>query len=164
MLDIKAGFTKKFDAFREVARTDYKELEGDIGGIERECITQLGYIKLAARYDIETEELVEKFLKDAAKRIINVQRIFRCVMSEYKSLLKWFGMVPERDKMSANRLAEILVQFAKDVKDTIQKVEIEERKAANQTAASSRKSSKHVTSRASTFPIGKPSGLENTRR
>jgi len=98
-----------------VSRNDYDQLQTNLQGMEDECINSLGYMKLSARYNNETSDLVSMFLTNAAERILSMKTVIRLVIGEYSKFLSWLGMQAHLQKdYPPKKTAAILVEFAKE--------------------------------------------------
>ena len=101
-----------------VSRNDYDQLQTNLQGMEEECINSLGYMKLSARYNNDTKELVSMFLTSAAERIMSMKTVIKLVMTEYSKFLFWLGIQAHLHKdYQPSKTAEILVEFAKEASD-----------------------------------------------
>ena len=101
-----------------VSRNDYDQLQTNLQGMEEECINSLGYMKLSARYNNDTKELVSMFLTSAAERIMSMKTVIKLVMTEYSKFLFWLGIPAHLHKdYQPSKTAEILVEFAKEASD-----------------------------------------------
>jgi len=116
-----------------VSKANFSELETNLGSMEEECKKSLGYIKLAAKFDLETKKLVSAFLSNAAERIMAMKRVHRLLMARYGGFLDWLGLVQHKD-YPPTRLANIVKDFAIEYKAARTKVlmdrEIEKKKLA----------------------------------
>jgi len=98
-----------------VSRNDYDTLQANLQGMEDECINSLGYMKLSARYNNETSDLVSMFLTNAAERILSMKTVIKLVISEYSKFLSWVGIQAHLHKdYPPKKTAAILVEFAKE--------------------------------------------------
>ena len=68
-----ADLSKEFSSLNRVARTDYELLGSNLAGMEEECKTSLGYLRLSHVLLPDTRELVSTFLTNAAERILSMQ-------------------------------------------------------------------------------------------
>ena len=68
-----ADLSKEFSSLNTVARTDYELLGSNLAGMEEECKTSLGYLRLSHVLLPDTRELVSTFLTNAAERILSMQ-------------------------------------------------------------------------------------------
>ena len=68
-----ADLSKEFSSLNTVARTDYELLASNLAGMEEECKTSLGYLRLSHVLLPDTRELVSTFLTNAAERILSMQ-------------------------------------------------------------------------------------------
>ena len=68
-----ADLSKEFSSLNTVARTDYELLSSNLMGMEEECKTSLGYLRLSHVLLPDTRELVSTFLTNAAERILSMQ-------------------------------------------------------------------------------------------
>merc|ERR1712061_594349 len=82
----------EFASLNTVARTDYELLGSNLAGMEEECKTSLGYLRLSHVLLPETRELVSTFLTNAAERILSMQRVSALVAEEYGRFLTWLGL------------------------------------------------------------------------
>ena len=73
--------SKEFSSLNTVARTDYELLSSNLAGMEEECKTSLGYLRLSHVLLPDTRELVSTFLTNAAERILSMQ-----VATKYSAL------------------------------------------------------------------------------
>ena len=87
-----ADLSKEFSSLSTVARTDYELLGSNLAGMEEECKTSLGYLRLSFVYQPETRSLVSSFLTDAAERILSMQKVSALVAEEYTTFLTWLGL------------------------------------------------------------------------
>ena len=87
-----ADLSKEFSSLATVARTDYELLGSNLAGMEEECKTSLGYLRLSFVYQPETRSLVSSFLTDAAERILSMQKVSALVAEEYTMFLTWLGL------------------------------------------------------------------------
>jgi len=87
-----ADLSKEFSSLNTVARTDYELLGANLAGMEEECKTSLGYLRLSHVLLPETRELVSTFLTNAAERILSMQRVSALVAEEYDRFLTWLGL------------------------------------------------------------------------
>ena len=87
-----ADLSKEFSSLATVARTDYELLGSNLAGMEEECKTSLGYLRLSFVYQPETRSLVSSFLTDAAERILSMQKVSALVAEEYTGFLTWLGL------------------------------------------------------------------------
>ena len=85
-------FSKDFAALQIVSRTDFDSLENNLRGMEEECKSSLGYIKLGRNYSSETKELVSTFLENATQRILSMKIILKRIKNLYEYFLSWFGL------------------------------------------------------------------------
>jgi len=108
---------EEFSCLDLVGQTDYEKMKQNLKTLEDSCKDSLAFVKLA-NYDSETAYMVSMFLQDAAKRILDMKKVTDSVLSEYKSLLDWFG-IPKHAQSDYPPivLAQILIDFAKDIKE-----------------------------------------------
>ena len=106
-----------------VSRNDYDQLQTNLQGMEEECINSLGYMKLSARYNNDTRELVSMFLTNAAERIMSMKTVIKLVITEYSKFLSWVGIPAHMHKdYPPSKTAAILVDFAKEASDMLKVV------------------------------------------
>ena len=80
-----ADLSKEFSSLNTVARTDYELLASNLAGMEEECKTSLGYLRLSHVLLPDTRELVSTFLTNAAERILSMQVQITSKLSQKKS-------------------------------------------------------------------------------
>jgi len=117
-----------------VSRVDFDDLETNLVSMEQQCKKSLGYIKLAAKFDKNTEKLVTIFLSNAAERIMSMKRVLQLVMVKYSGFLDWLGLLKhQHGDYPPTKLATIITDFAMEYKATTTKVnmdkEIERKKS-----------------------------------
>ena len=83
---------QEFVDFRIVSRTNFEEVLTNLGSMEKECKRSIGHLKLAARYDPDTHQLVHDFLIGATERILTMKRIFTLVLQKHAAFLDWLGI------------------------------------------------------------------------
>merc|ERR1712013_730815 len=133
-----ADLSKEFSSLSTVARTDYELLGSNLAGMEEECKTSLGYLRLSFVYQPETRSLVSSFLTDAAERILSMQKVSALVAEEYNRFLTWLGLPAHlhRDYPAA-RVAGLLVETAREVGKASEKLAREKAREAKKTKAMS---------------------------
>jgi len=133
-----ADLSKEFSSLNTVARTDYELLGSNLAGMEEECKTSLGYLRLSHVLLPDTRELVSTFLTNAAERILSMQRVSALVAEEYGRFLTWLGLPPHlhRDYPAA-RVAGLLVETAREVGKASEKVARDKAREAKKTKAMS---------------------------
>jgi len=115
---LAADLAKDFADLIPVSRNDYEQLQTNLQGMEDECKNSLGYMKLSARYNSRTSELVSMFLTNAAERIMSMRSVLKLVMAEYNRFLSWLGIQAHLHKdYPPKRTTSLLVDFAKEVTD-----------------------------------------------
>merc|ERR1712038_720227 len=104
-----ADLSKEFSSLNTVARTDYELLGANLAGMEEECKTSLGYLRLSHVLLPETRELVSRFLT-------------------------WLGLPSHlhRDYPAA-RIAGLLVETAREVGKASEKVARDKAREAKKT-------------------------------
>lgn len=133
-----ADLSKEFSSLATVARTDYELLGSNLAGMEEECKTSLGYLRLSFVYQPETRNLVSSFLTDAAERILSMQKVSALVAEEYTRFLTWLGLPTHlhRDYPAA-RVAGLLVETAREVGKASEKLARDKAREAKKTKAMS---------------------------
>ena len=123
-----------------VAKTDFDDLKTNLDGMENECKNALGYLKLAASYDKTTQNLVEDFLKNAARDIISVRLTLKLVLEDFSNFLNWLGFPSHAHQdYPPNKFAAIIFEFAKEVEETKMQI-LAEKRAREKKIASEKKS------------------------
>lgn len=117
-----------------VSNANFSELDSNLQSMEEECKKSLGYIKLAAKFDKDTEKLVRIFLSNAAERIMSMKRVHQLLMVKYSGFLEWLGLMKhQHGDYPPTKLATIITDFAIEYKATTTKVnmdkEIERKKS-----------------------------------
>jgi len=133
-----ADLSKEFSSLNTVARTDYELLSSNLVGMEEECKTSLGYLRLSHVLLPDTRELVSTFLTNAAERILSMQRVSALVAEEYDRFLTWLGLPAHlhRDYPAA-RVSSLLVETAREVGKASEKVARDKAREAKKTKAMS---------------------------
>merc|ERR1712088_734288 len=133
-----ADLSKEFSSLSTVARTDYELLGANLAGMEEECKTSLGYLRLSHVLLPDTRELVSTFLTNAAERILSMQRVSALVAEEYGRFLTWLGLPTHlhRDYPAA-RVSSLLVETAREVGKASEKVARDKAREAKKTKAMS---------------------------
>jgi len=133
-----ADLSKEFSSLNTVARTDYELLSSNLTGMEEECKTSLGYLRLSHVLLPDTRELVSTFLTNAAERILSMQRVSALVAEEYDRFLTWLGLPAHlhRDYPAA-RVSGLLVETAREVGKASEKVARDKAREAKKTKAMS---------------------------
>merc|ERR1712037_814947 len=131
-----ADLSKEFSSLNTVARTDYELLSANLTGMEEECKTSLGYLRLSHVLLPDTRELVSTFLTNAAERILSMQRVSALVAEEYGRFLTWLGLPSHlhRDYPAA-RVSGLLVETAREVGKASEKVARDKAREAKKTTA-----------------------------
>ena len=107
---------QEFVEFRIVSRTNFEEVQTNLESMEKECKRSIGYLKLAARYDPDTHQLVRDFLIGATERILTMKRIYKLVLQKHAAFLDWLAISNHlQNDYNPMKVATILINFALDV-------------------------------------------------
>ena len=138
---VMEDMAKQFEDFGIVSRTNIDELQSSLGKMEDECKRSMGYLKIVANYEEDTHQMINVFLVDATKRILNMKKLLQLVLRKYSKFLSWLGITSHlHSDYTPMKVAAIFINFCIDVNNVKRQLMLEQNKEIKRKVVNIRRS------------------------
>ena len=136
----------EIDPLIRASRTNYSELEADLGTMTEQCNNASNYVKVSGKFGTDTEHIVETFLQDASLRIEGLKKIENKILKRFSKFLSWLGIPSHfESEYPPHVVAKIVADLALQFKINLDQIrESEERRENIKTKKVQRRSAPNL--------------------